>query len=64
MNDRLWENLMPDFNSTKKPEVFIYYLQCRHDQQLDRSYRFWESYFEELGIKVTFAFETSLRGYL
>ena len=59
MNERLWENLKPTWG-TKKPEVFIYYLQCRHDQQLDIGLiDIWESYFEELGMKMTYDVETS-----
>ena len=59
MNEKLWENLKPTWG-TKKPEVFIYYLQCRHDQELDIGLiDIWESYFEELGMKMTYDIETS-----
>ena len=59
MNERLWENLKPSWG-TKKPEVYVYYLQCRHDQGLDIGLLdIWQSYFDELGMKMTYDIETS-----
>lgn len=59
MNETLWENLKPSWG-TKKPKVYVYYLQCRHDQGLDIGLiEIWESYFEELGMEMTYDIETS-----
>ena len=61
MVDIMWEKNLPTFGDPEKnPEVFVYYLQCRHDQKLDIGLiEIWESYFEELGINMSYDIETS-----
>jgi len=61
MVDIMWEKNLPTFGDPdKNPEVFVYYLQCRHDQKLDIGLiEIWESYFEELGINMSYDIETS-----
>ena len=58
-SERLWEDMKPNFG-TNPPEVFVYYLQCRHDQDLDIGLlEIWESYFAEIGVSMTYDIETS-----
>lgn len=53
MNEVMWQTSLPDFG-VNPPEVFIYYLNCRHDPKLNSGMlNIWESYFKELGMKLT-----------
>lgn len=52
--------LMPAFNSDNKPEVLVYYLQCKYNKNLNNGMRdFWTGYFTDAGMKVTFDTETA-----
>ena len=58
-NEKDWENLMPKFG-INKPDVFVYYLQCRHDQDLNIGLlEIWEQYFEENGMNMSYDVESS-----
>lgn len=62
-NPELWEGLKPEFG-INPPEVFVYYLSCKYDQNLDIGLiEIWESYFEELEMKMTYEIETGCRAY-
>ena len=51
---------MPAFNSDNKPEVLVYYLQCKYNKNLNNGMRdFWTGYFTDAGMKVTFDTETA-----
>ena len=55
----LWEGLKPEFG-INPPEVFVYYLRCKHDRDMDIGLvELWESYFDEIGIKMSYDIETS-----
>jgi len=52
--------LMPAFSSDNKPEVLVYYLQCKYNKNLNNGMRdFWTGYFTDAGMKVTFDTETA-----
>lgn len=56
---KLWEGLKPEFG-INPPEVFVYYLRCKHDRDMDIGLvELWESYFDEIGIKMSYDIETS-----
>ena len=51
---------MPAFKSDNKPEVLVYYLQCKYNKNLNNGMRdFWTGYFTDAGMKVTFYTETA-----
>ena len=56
---KLWESLKPEFG-INPPEVFVYYLRCKHDRDMDIGLiELWQSYFDEIGIKMSYDIETS-----
>tara|TARA_B100001057_G_scaffold474644_1_gene540433 strand:- start:1591 stop:2421 length:831 start_codon:yes stop_codon:yes gene_type:complete len=52
-------NMMPRFGENP-PEVFVYYLQCKHDKNLNIGLlEFWDGYFTDAGIDWDYDTETS-----
>ncbi len=52
MNENKWNTTVPNFG-INPPEVFVYYLNCRHDPDLDIGLiEVWEDFFSEIGIKM------------
>ena len=58
-NNRLKvKNMMPKFGDNP-PEVYIYYLQCKYDKNLDIGLlEFWDGYFTDAGIEWDYDTET------
>jgi len=53
MNENKWDTTVPNFG-INPPEVFIYYLNCMYDPDLDIGLiEVWEDYFAEIGIKMS-----------
>ena len=53
------KNMMPRFGDNP-PKVFVYYLQCKHDKNLDIGLlEFWDGYFTDAGIEWDYDTETS-----
>jgi hypothetical protein len=52
-------NMMPKFGENP-PDVFVYYLQCKHDKNMDIGLlEFWDGYFVDAGINWDYDTETS-----
>ncbi len=53
------KNMMPKFGDSP-PEVYVYYLQCKHDKNLNIGLlEFWDGYFTDAGINWDYDTETS-----
>ncbi len=53
MNENKWNTTAPNFG-INPPEVFIYYLNCNYDPDLDIGLiEVWQDYFAEIGIKMS-----------
>ena len=54
------KQLMPEFKDNNKPEVLVYYLQCKHNRNLNNgTLNFWKGYFADAGLNVEFKTETA-----
>ena len=54
------KQLMPSFDDGNKPEVFIYYLQCMYNRNLDNGMiEFWDGYFKDAGLEWDYDTETA-----
>ena len=57
--EEAWTKFLPDFG-INPPEVFVYYLNCESDLQVDTgAVDIWKSYFKEIGIEMKYALESS-----
>ena len=59
-NNRLKvKNMLPKFGNNP-PEIYVYYLQCKHDKDLNIGLlEFWDGYFTDAGIDWDYDTETS-----
>ena len=59
-NNRLKvKNMLPKFGNNP-PEIYVYYLQCKHDKYLNIGLlEFWDGYFTDAGIDWDYDTETS-----
>ena len=59
-NNRLKvRNILPKFGNNP-PEIYVYYLQCKHDKDLNIGLlEFWDGYFTDAGIDWDYDTETS-----
>ena len=53
------KNMLPKFGNNP-PEIYVYYLQCKHDKDLNIGLlEFWDGYFTDAGIDCDYDTETS-----
>ena len=63
MNENKWGATIPNFG-VNPPEIFIYYLNCRHDPDLDIGLlEVWEEFFAEIGIKMQWDSSQDCEGF-